>query len=426
MVQLKIRVVLITVMFLTMLFYPAAALQRPTVMVTDYTVYPEVLMPGDTGTLTLTITNMEDKANVKEEKVETIGDVTTTIDTTTNINARIKSIRLYGKGVEVVTEGYLREEYLYVGGLGPGRSINISFAIKGIQEGTFSPYVLIDVKEGNDVRFPMLVRVDSSDVKISVVAPSSIAKGEITNIGLKVLNTRENKVEAVRIVPMTKGVRFSPSEFLIGTVKPHEVETASFNVTIGESFVVGNQIDLKFKVDYKNGDNYHESYCDIPVEVVRGYGVKLFATESETQLPTTIGALAKVTLDLVNTLPEEVESVIVKPLTKGPIYHPSEYPLGNMKSGAQCSVTFDIETSNMKPGVNNLDFAVIYRDVDGYHESDVYTLPLKVVTAIEMPETKTSPPAGEFLIPTPIVVVVALIALGAVVYIFIRRRKGKE
>lgn len=92
--QLRISVVFIILIFFTLLFYPTAALQRPTVMVTDYTVYPEVLMPGDTGTLTLTITNMEDKANVKEEKVETKGDVTTTIDTTTNINARIKSIRL--------------------------------------------------------------------------------------------------------------------------------------------------------------------------------------------------------------------------------------------------------------------------------------------------------------------------------------------
>jgi len=80
----------------------------------------------------------------------------------------------------------------------------------------------------------------------------------------------------------------------------------------------------------------------------------------------------------------------------------------------------------MKPGVNNLDFVIIYRYLDGYHESDVYTLPLKVIPAIKMPENEISPSPGKFFIPTPIIVVIALIALGAVVYIYIRRRKGKE
>jgi len=45
---LKIKGVLITLMFFAVLFYPVAAAEpRPTVMITDYNVYPEVLMLGD-------------------------------------------------------------------------------------------------------------------------------------------------------------------------------------------------------------------------------------------------------------------------------------------------------------------------------------------------------------------------------------------
>lgn len=69
MIALKIRAVCLSLMVFTVLFYPAAAAaagQRPTVMVTDYNVYPDVLMPGDTGTITVTISNMEEQARQTE------------------------------------------------------------------------------------------------------------------------------------------------------------------------------------------------------------------------------------------------------------------------------------------------------------------------------------------------------------------------
>ncbi|MCK4735272.1 MAG: hypothetical protein KAT65_22660, partial [Methanophagales archaeon] len=317
---MKIRAVLITLMFLTVLFYPVAAEPRPTVMVTDYNVYPEVLMPGDTGTITLTITNMAEQASQTETTKTEGTSETKTTETTMSINARIESIHLYGKGIAVVTEGDLREEYFNVGDLGPGKSTSISFAIKAIHAGTFFPYVRIDVKNGNSVRFPILVKVDSADVKISADAPSSIAMGEITTIGLTVLNTRQNKIEAVRLVPMTKDVKFSPSEFPIGTMAPNELVNASFDIAIGDSFGQG-ETEIEFKVEYKNGDNYHESYCKIPIEVVHGYGLRLIASK----FPSSImrGEMAEIELDTVNTRSDEVKSAIVVPLTKELLYQPS-------------------------------------------------------------------------------------------------------
>ena len=414
---MKIRAVLITLMFFTLLFYPVAAEPRPTVMITSYKVYPEVLMPGDTGTITLTITNMAEQAS-QTETTKTEGDSeTTTTETTMSINARIESIHLFGKGIDVVTTGDLREEYLNVGDLGPGKSINISFAIKAIQEGTFFPYVRIDVKNGNDVRFPLRVKADSSDVKISADAPSSIAAGEITTIGLTVLNTRQNKIEAVRLIPMTKGVKFSPSEFPIGTMAPDELVNASFDLAIGDSFG-GSENEIEFKVEYKNGDNYHESYCKIPIEVVEGYGVRLIASKFPSSI--IIGEMAEIELDTVNTRSDEVKSAIVVPLTEGRMYQPSEYYIGNMRPGDLYTAQFKIDTSNMKTGVNNLDFKVRYKDANGYQESDVCTLTLNAV-AMEAAKTNTAASSGGFII--PIVVILIIVAFGLVLYI--RRRKRK-
>ena len=124
---MRIRAVCLSLMLFTVLCYPtaaaAAAGQRPTVMVTDYNVYPDVLMPGDTGTITVTITNMEEQARQTETTKRGEDPETITTETTMSINARMESIHLFGKGIAVVTTGDLREEYLNVGDLGPGKRI---------------------------------------------------------------------------------------------------------------------------------------------------------------------------------------------------------------------------------------------------------------------------------------------------------------
>ena len=419
---MKIRAVLIALMFLTMVLYPAAAEPRPTVMVTDYNVYPEVLMPGDTGTITVTIQNMDTQSAETETTTTKTTSYESSTTTTSTIRAEIETIRLSSRSrdIEWLREGSQRSEYYNIGALGPGESITISLPIKAAtyaSDRTYFPEVCIEVEKGENVRFPIPVKVDSSGVKISADAPSSIAVGEITTIGLTVLNTRQNKIEAVRLVPMTKGVKFSPSEFPIGTITPDELVNASFDIAISDSFSRGEN-EIEFRVEYKNGDNYHESYCKIPVEVVDGYGVRLIASKFPSSI--IIGEMAEIELDTVNTRSDEAKSAIVVPLTEELLYQPSEYYIGNMRPGDLYTAQFKIDTSNMKTGVNNLDFRVIYKDANGYQESDVCTLTLNAA-AIEAAKTNTASSGGSTII--PIVVILVIVTIGSILYI--RRRKRK-
>ena len=419
---MKIRAVLIALMFLTMVLYPAAAEPRPTVMVTDYNVYPEVLMPGDTGTITVTIQNMDTQSAETETTTTKTTSYESSTTTTSTIRAEIETIRLSSRSrdIEWLREGSQRSEYYNIGALGPGESITISLPIKAAtyaSDRTYFPEVCIEVENGENVRFPIPVKVDSSGVKISADAPSSIAVGEITTIGLTVLNTRQNKIEAVRLVPMTKGVKFSPSEFPIGTITPDELVNASFDIAISDSFSRGEN-EIEFRVEYKNGDNYHESYCKIPVEVVDGYGVRLIASKFPSSI--IIGEMAEIELDTVNTRSDEAKSAIVVPLTEELLYQPSEYYIGNMRPGDLYTAQFKIDTSNMKTGVNNLDFKVRYKDANGYQESDVCTLTLNAA-AIEAAKTNTASSGGSTII--PIVVILVIVTIGSILYI--RRRKRK-
>jgi len=91
-----------------------SAVDGPAVMVTRYTVEPEALMPGDTGTITLTIKNPSMTAKSSETAM-TYGQAgspeqSTTTESTRDNSAEIKTIRLSsrGSGIEWSSEGFQR------------------------------------------------------------------------------------------------------------------------------------------------------------------------------------------------------------------------------------------------------------------------------------------------------------------------------
>ena len=55
---MKKMLVIIISLFLSILFVPFVSAD-PTVIIDNYTLYPEVFMPGDSGILTLTVKNAE-------------------------------------------------------------------------------------------------------------------------------------------------------------------------------------------------------------------------------------------------------------------------------------------------------------------------------------------------------------------------------
>ncbi|MBA7540363.1 hypothetical protein ES705_32660 [subsurface metagenome] len=127
-----------------------SAADGPAVMITDYKVEPEVLMPGDTGTITVTIQNMDTQSSETETTTTTTTSYTSSTTTTSTINAEIESIRLSSRSrdIEWLREGFQRSEYYNVGALGPGESITISLPIKAAthtSKGTYFPEVCIEV-----------------------------------------------------------------------------------------------------------------------------------------------------------------------------------------------------------------------------------------------------------------------------------------
>ncbi|MDD4898067.1 MAG: hypothetical protein PHY70_01590, partial [Methanocellales archaeon] len=319
MIKIKILCIFLAIMLLMPVI---GAADNPTIVITDYQIYPDVLMPGDVGTITITIKNTATTATQTDTTTYISVGTTTTTTTTKNINADIESIYLLGKGIEVISGNYA-----HPGELGPGQSITITFAIKApVKEGTYFPEVLIDVLGGGGVKYPIPIKVDDSDVNILASnLPLAIPKGDLTEIELSIANLRPNSINSAIITPKAEGIEFTPNEIFLGTIAPDEMSTVKFTLHP----VSLDRKDLSFELTYKNGDNIHSTRLASSINVEENPGVELIVVEQPTSVLK--GEEINIELDVANRMSKSVSSVRVVPMMEGDI-NPSEYFIGEIKS----------------------------------------------------------------------------------------------
>ena len=340
----------------------------PAVMVTDYKVEPEVLMPGDTGTITVTIMNMDTKSLELESTTsgKSGGDSSTT-QMTSAVSAEIKTIRLGSSGeIEWLQKGSHRTKYSNVGSLGQGQSILLSLPIKAdgsVSDGTYFTELYIEVDNGDNVRFPVPVKVESSSVEIlEKDIPADISLSESSEIVIVVANNRPNSVSGVQVHVQaeTEELEFLPERIYIGNLAPYEQRDLNFALI---PLSDGNK-DFQFVVDYKNGVNSHRNTLDSAVSVKSSSDIKLILVAAPESVAK--GEVAKIELDVANGMPKDVRAVTVVPVSDSRKVRilPSQYFVGDMEVGDVFSASFDIDSSELKVGANKITFDLSYRDID--------------------------------------------------------------
>jgi hypothetical protein len=208
---------------------------------------PAVLMPGDTAVLSI------DLQNGAAQYGAGAGSETISGTLSTPINGTI----LRGtKDIAVVSP-----DYKDIGMIGPTDKITLYYKIKAadnISNANGTYFMDFGVSGGYDlvqINRQIPVKVDSSAV--------SIARADVPtkpSINLNIANPRENTVNAVTIVPLAPGIRFSPDQYYIGTMDPDEVFTISFGIdSDNPAKPLNRQVNLSFVAKFKNGDTWHES-----------------------------------------------------------------------------------------------------------------------------------------------------------------------
>ncbi|TQD25048.1 COG1361 S-layer family protein [Methanolobus vulcani] len=218
---------------------------RPTLTL-DYTIEPEVFMPGDMGTVTVTLSNMATGEIYVEEDDETL-----------DMNAYIASASLDGNSDLQI----LDKSYTDIGLLGPGDTLKLTFNVKVKENATtgvhFVDLIIVGGSNMYDLNYRIPVKVDVRNVKVIMSNFPSTLMNEVSTISVDVVNRRPNDVTSVIVTPHAKGMTFSPSDYFIGGIPEGNKSTATFTFNTMSS--EEGYTDVSFTASYFNGDNLHNS-----------------------------------------------------------------------------------------------------------------------------------------------------------------------
>ncbi len=331
---------------------------RPTVAL-DYQVEPAVLMPGDSGTVTITLNNMATgEIYVRED------------NKTFDMNAYILSATLGGNSnIDILDSSYTN-----VGLMGPGDTLELTFNIKAKEDihnsVHFLNFELVGGSDMYDLNYKIPVKVDGRDLKLIVSNLPSTVMNEIATITLDIVNTRANDVTSVIAKPVGDGVVFTPSEVFVGTITAGNRSTATFTLdTMGSSSGVK---DVSFSASYFNGDNLHSSAeVSTTINVVEQSSLLLTAIEIED-----IGTKYSITGDINNVGTTDAKNVMVSVVESDdvePIQPYANYFIGTLEADDFSSFELSARVSG---DITSIPVLIEFRNTDNAYTSITETIDL--------------------------------------------------
>jgi hypothetical protein len=394
---MKIKLIIILSLFLNIFLIPSISAD-PTVIIDNYSLYPEVFMPGDSGILTITVTNAETTNTV--QTTSTSGS-SSTVKTDT-VGATIENI-----WIVYATDGTHKikatKNYEDVGDLAPASSIDINFKIiaeENITEGLYFPIARVNVETYDDVSFPIPIKVSNATVDLLLTdVPSRISKSGSTLVTVTTVNSRENSVDGVTIIPESSdGIEFTPNSVFVGTLESDASSEASFSIKPKD---VGSY-NISFNVQFKNGDNVHTEQMPYSIQVVETLDVAPVLTSIPSKIE--MGKSTRVSLEVYNAKTQSISGVIVTPITEVKV-SPSQYFIGSMDPDDVFSASFDVSSEDLEYGNYTIGFKVSFKQDNEYYET-----PIVISTISIIPQTRNAS-EGSLLFVLGVIIIVILFIL---------------
>jgi len=221
---------------------------KGTIQLEQITTEPEVLMPGDTGTVTFTLKNTATQYSITIDGEE--------YDT----NARVRSATLASiDDIEVNNDPYYD-----TGILGPGDTVDLTYNIKvddTARDGTkHLEFIVVGSSHTYNYNWNIPIKVDSAGIKVIPTKPMTLENG-VATLEFDIVNTHPSTLTSVSIKPRAEGIEFSPMEYFIGSMDHDELFTVEFDaITVSDN--ISTPADLKLTAKYRNGYNQHETAID--------------------------------------------------------------------------------------------------------------------------------------------------------------------
>jgi hypothetical protein len=396
-------------LILILLLIPAAS-GAASVIVSNFTVTPPVLMPGDEGTITVVLTSTAMPAAGSPINIRLdpgTGEANTSAET--EENAYIESVLLHSTDVEVLSGSFQD-----LGEIGPGQSFPVTFRIRAPgEEGIYFPEVWVSVRDGANVRYPVPVNVNSADrikrpaLRVERTVPASVDPGEPFNVTLTIHNDGQAAANDI-----TVGVNATT-----GGIAPRSAENyyipileAGGDAVLNLSFETDTSAPLGLTpilvtVDYRGADlapSREVATIGVPVVGSAEMGVASIRTEPAR---ITVGDTVDLTIRLENTGTADAESVratiegLALPGSK-------EAFLGTIEPGNDGPAIFSLSADEE----GEFGYTLVVRYTDDYGEHTVRQA-LQIVVA------------GQNPVPMIAVAAAILIVAAAAALYWYRRRK---
>jgi hypothetical protein len=200
-------------------------------------------MPGDSGTISFTLTNSATQYTI------------TVDDQQYDTNARIQSASLTGaEGINVATGTYYGN-----GVIGPGESVDLTYNVhvdEDTPDGTYYlDFSIVGSSHSYNNNWRIPLQVDSSSVRV-IPSKSLMLENGAGTLEFDVANIHPNMLSSVSVRLESEGIEFSPAEYFIGSMDPDELFTIEINAKAVDDSI-SFPTDLVIHADYRNGLNQH-------------------------------------------------------------------------------------------------------------------------------------------------------------------------
>ncbi len=203
------------------------------VYVSSVTYDPAVFFPGDTGTVTVQVTNGNNNSGI----------------VVNHASFNDRDIRVTSKPYDMSTS------------IGPGQTRAFTFSVVADGSvGTYYPTFSLSFRDADSLFERATVKIDDSPVVFTVVdKPDAYAQGKKKAIYMQVANPRDNNANNVIVDISGTGVNPSPSRIFVGDVASNAKIPVNFTVAPDQPTTA------LLTLTYGNGDNIHVVKTEIPL-----------------------------------------------------------------------------------------------------------------------------------------------------------------
>lgn len=346
---------------------------------------PAAFFPGDTGTVSFTISN-GNSAN-----------------TTTGVIVNHASLRADDF---VVTGG----KYDTSTNIGPGQSRLFTFSVTSpTTEGTYYPVFSLGYVGADSLWYTAMVKVDDSPLEITLTSkPDTYARDRKDSVSVAVSNPRANTVKNVILTATGDGAVTNPEKTFIGSIDAGKTVVSNFTITPSK------ETQLLLNVTYDNGDNPHSVSMVVPI--VFNEDKKLAAPVASNIKVKNNGGVYDVTGDVTNAGLTNANAVTV---TVGDPAVPSipyqTYVVGTLKPDdfASFEVTFTVSDTE-----TTVPIIVTYKDADG----NLFTTQSNIDISGSRLSLKDEGSGG---LVSAVVGLLIIVVLGVGGYLYYRKKKAQ-